>query len=38
MMMFGNKEEKQNIILELFAEFEEDQVKLSYYQLFLGHN
>ncbi|XP_069677157.1 seipin isoform X1 [Periplaneta americana] len=25
MMMFGNKEEKQNIILELFADFEEDQ-------------
>lgn len=25
MMMFGNKEEKQNIVLELFADFEEDQ-------------
>lgn len=26
MLMFGNKEEKQNIVLELFADFEEDQV------------
>jgi len=26
MMMFGNKEEKQNIALELFTEHEEDQV------------
>ncbi|PNF35613.1 hypothetical protein B7P43_G01878 [Cryptotermes secundus] len=25
MMVFGNKEEKQNIVLELFADFEEDQ-------------
>lgn len=25
-MMFGNKEEKQNIVLELFTDFEEDQV------------
>jgi hypothetical protein len=33
MMVFGNKEEKQNIALELFADFEEDQVvyvKISY--------
>jgi seipin len=28
MMVFGNKEEKQNIALELFADFEEDQVVL----------
>lgn len=28
MMVFGNKEEKQNIVLELFADFEEDQVML----------
>lgn len=26
MMVFGNKEEKQNIVLELLADFEEDQV------------
>jgi TorA maturation chaperone TorD len=37
MMVFGNKEEKQNIVLELFADFEEDQVKLFYNKLFLGH-
>jgi seipin len=28
MMVFGNKEEKQNIVSELFADFEDDQVKL----------
>jgi hypothetical protein len=27
-MMFGNKEEKQNIVLELFTDYEEDQVQL----------
>ena len=26
MMMFGNKEEKQTIVLELFTDYEEDQV------------
>lgn len=26
MMLFGNLEEKQNIVLELFGNFEEDQV------------
>ena len=26
LMMFGSKEEKQNIVLELFTDFEEDQV------------
>jgi hypothetical protein len=38
MMMFGNKEEKQNIVLELFADFEEDQVMLCHYQLFLSYS
>lgn len=28
LMMFGNKEEKQNIVLELFTDYEEDQVQL----------
>jgi hypothetical protein len=26
LMMFGNKEEEQNIVLELFTDYEEDQV------------
>lgn len=32
MMIFGTTEEKQNIILELFGNFEEDQVNLLLYK------
>lgn len=28
MMIFGNVEEKQDVVLELFGNFEEDQVSL----------
>jgi len=28
MMIFGNVEEKQNVVLELFSNFEEDQVRI----------
>lgn len=29
MLIFGTREEKQNIVLELFGSFEEDQVNLT---------
>lgn len=35
MMIFGNVEEKQDVILELFSNFEEDQVIIFFPELFL---